>query len=171
MSDNVVNLGRLDPSKFRVPASDAKGHSVPRSVRMQPVLWSAIRTIVNSHVFPYKDSSEFIRHAIVRHIHWLESIGDIPSVSRQVEAANEVLKEDLMNEEYEELFVSLRNRITSYRMKNHLQEARKLITKMRVLFDEMPEGYWRDQYRQQLKEYDNLFENAPIIGLTQFAQE
>ena len=169
-NDNVVPLNAIDPSKFRIPASDARGHNVRRSLRIQPVLWMAISTLVNSKYFPYKDNSEFIRHAIVRHIRWLESIGEVPSVSGQVEAANAILSQDQINEEFQETFISLRNRITDYRGRGHLQEARKLVSQMRASFDRMPDGYWKDQYKRQLEEYDSLFENVPTIGLTQFAK-
>ena len=138
---------------------------------MQPVLWSAINTIVSSRAFPYRDASEFIRHAIVRHVRWTESIGDVPSVSGQVEAANVVLQEDQMYEEYQETFTSLRGRITDYISRGDHQEARRLITQMQGYFKRMPESYWRTQYERQLKEWDYLFQNAPTVKLVPFTKE
>lgn len=170
-NSNVTPLNALDPSSFRVPASDAKGHSVPKSFRMMPVLWSAINVMVNSHVFPYKDVSEFIRHALMRQIKWCESIGEVPSVSGQVEAANAVLREHQMYEEYQELFTALRTRIQDCLSRQDQQEARRLVTEMRGHFNRMPEGYWKTQYERQLKEHDHLFINAPKVKLAQLSNE
>ena len=87
---NVVDLNSFDSSVFRVPASDAKGHSISKSFRVMPVLSNAMSVMLNSRAFPYKKESELIRHALVRHIKWLESIGDVPSVSGEVEAMAEI---------------------------------------------------------------------------------
>ena len=103
---NVVNLNSLDPAGFRIPASDAKGHSIRKYFRVMPVLSNAMGIIMSSKAFPYKTEAELIRHAIMRHIKWLESIGDIPSVSGMADAANEVLIQEQMFEEYQELFNS-----------------------------------------------------------------
>jgi len=173
MSDktNVVNVNTLDPAGFRVPASDAKGHSVPKTFRVQPVLSNAMNVMWSSGAFPYKTPAELIRHALVRHIKWLESIGDVPSVSGVVMAANKLLEEDKMYEEYQELFNSLRTRINDYLRRSDMQQARILVTKMRGYFNSMPESYWRTQYEKQLSEYDYLFENAPKVKLAQLSPE
>lgn len=169
--DKIVKLNRFDASVFRVPASDSKGHSVRLSVRVMPVLANAITRMLNSREFPYQDRSELIRHALVRHIKYLESIGEVESVSGPVEAANAALREHKMFEEFKDLFISLRARINDCISQGEQQEARRLVAEMRSHFNRMPEGYWRRQFHKQLSEWDYLDENAPRVRLTQFAQE
>lgn len=170
-NDNVVPLQALDPAGFRVPASDAKGHSVRKYVRVMPMMAHMIDVILSSRQFPYKTEAELIRHAIMRHINWLESIGGIESVSGVVEAASAVLKEDQMYEEYQAIFTSLRNRVHDYIDRGENQEARRLVTEMRSHFNRMPDGYWKNRYAKQLKEWDWLFENAPKVKLTVLAND
>lgn len=165
MPDNVVNLNSLDPAGFRIPASDAKGHSVPKRVRVQPGLANAMKILAGCKAFPYKDEAELMRHAFVRHVKWLESLGDVPSVSGIVDAANEVLIQEQMHEEYLEIFTSLRTRINYYIQRGDHTEARKLVGRMSSDFKKMPDGYWKTQYERQLKEWDWLFENVPKVNL------
>lgn len=165
-NSNVVNLNSFDASDFRVPASDSKGHSVPKSFRVMPILSHAISVMMTSKAFPYKTEAELIRHAIMRHLHWLEKIGDVKSVTGQVEAANVVLREELLFEEYQETFTSLRGRVINLISRGDNQEARRIVMRMRSYFNDMPEGYWKTQYEKQLKEWDYLFDNAPKVGLS-----
>lgn len=169
--DNVTKIDSMDTAAFRVPASDAKGHSVPKGIRMMPVLANAINILMASGKYPYKHESELMRHAIMRHIRWLEAIGDVPSVSGQASAANAMLNQEQMNEEYKEIFNRLHGRVNDLIRSNDHGEARRLVSEMRSYFDGMPEGFWKRQYQNQIEEFNWLYENAPKANLLNFSSD
>lgn len=173
MSDNsnVHQLNALDASSFRVPASDAKGHSLYKQFRVMPAMANAMSMVIASKAFPYKTESELMRHAIQRHLRWLESIGEIDSVTAHVDAATSVLSEHQMNEDFQTLFNFLRVRVNDCVERDEHQEARKLIKKCESDFNRMPEGYWKRRFKKQLEEWDWLFRDAPTVSLVNLSND
>ena len=86
---------------FLVPASDVRGHSARLQFRVHPGHAQQIDSVVAAKHFPYRSRGDLYRHALTRHLKWLEAIGadGIPSVIQHVEVIMEIVRaEEFRNE-------------------------------------------------------------------------
>lgn len=164
MADNnpVVNLGAIDPDKFRVSASDEKGHSERIQARVMPALAHQMQILVEKGGFPYRTKGDMIRHAMMRHLHFLESIGPIPSVTAQMDAINDLLVEEKISWEFQATLEKLGQMVSSYMGSSADGEARRIILETKKHILRMPDGYWRDKYLKELGDrWGQILVNAP----------
>lgn len=69
--------GRIPISEFLIPSHDAQGHSVTLMARCPPATRGQIESIVASPGSPFKDTSAFLRWAILRGCrHWADQRKD-----------------------------------------------------------------------------------------------
>lgn len=144
-------------SEFLIPARDARGHyercwfNIPGGYKRQ------IQMILNSKKVPYKTESDLHRHALHRHLSWVLALeGGIPSVMQEIEMANELLRREQFHQEIQQLFVKLDQTVASYLGEGAIEEAKRIIGKVRHQIEQMPKGYWRDKSMKNLKKYDYL---------------
>lgn len=67
-SAKIYSFIKGDPEEFIVPVSDSKGHSVRGNFRCPPGWMAEVSHIVATRMFPYKDVSHVLRHALWRHL-------------------------------------------------------------------------------------------------------
>ena len=159
----------FNPEDFRVPANDTNGHSEREWFRIQPGHDRQIDTIVGGRVFPYRSKGDLIRHAVVRHLAWLETLAPIPSVTRQVDAIIEIIREEEFNSDFKDVFERLAERVGSYMSQGQVSQARSIVSRVKNNIDRMPAGLWRDQYLAEINSrWGSLFEMntgvADLIG-------
>ena len=145
LPDDITDLD------FIVPASDIKGHSSRFWGNMQPALDRQISVIVNSKWFPYKSKGDLIRHAIQRHLHWLETLAPFPSVMGQVDAILELVRDEQFNSEFADAIVKLTDQVARYVATNQLPRAKSLVIRVMDKIQGMPEGAWKDQYVSEIE--------------------
>jgi len=80
--------------EFIIPAHDEKEQSIPYSFRAGKRYASVISELVWSRRFPYKTPGDVYRHALDRHLKWLESIepGPMRDSLAQIDIINEGIK-------------------------------------------------------------------------------
>ena len=141
------------PEEFHVPASDMKGHSVQQYFRVQPGHSIQIDNTVRSRKFPYRNKGDFLRHAIMRHLKWLAGMDSVNSVTTQVDAIIEVLRDDAFQVEFADLFIRLGDRIAYHLGSGDggIVEARRLLEVVGGHLDSMPDGYWKKKHLEELK--------------------
>jgi len=137
---------KYDSDDFYVPASDARGHSVRKWFRWPEGMEMASKSVINSKKFPYRDTTDLIRHAVKRHIDWLSTLEEVPSVIKEVDAIKEILKDEQWHNEYEQTFDSLENQVKRHTHNNSGKEAKRLVNRVFKHISGMPEGYWKDHY-------------------------
>ncbi len=71
MLREVITGPKYDIEEFLVPASDAKGHSTPIGTRCTFGTIRKVQELLAVRKFPYKTTSDLLRHALHRHIEWL----------------------------------------------------------------------------------------------------
>lgn len=149
----------FNPEDFRVPANDTHGHSEREWFRVQPGHDRQIDTIVGSRAFPYRSKGDLIRHAVVRHLDWLETLAPIPSVTRQVDAIIQIVREEEFHADFNEVFELLSERVGRYLAQGNVDQARSLVSRVHADIDRMPHGVWRDQYLREINaRWGNLFQ-------------
>lgn len=172
--DNVVEFpGGLEPAQFRVPSVDSKGHTVRAWASVQPMHLQTIDILVQSKKFPYRTRGDFIRHALVRHIHWLEKIYQpLNSVTGALDAMNALLRDAEFRQEFREFFGKLKKQIKSLIAEGDEQAARKLVLEVMRCIADMPDGYWRDKYTAEVnEEFKELLDSMPKASLFTFGGE
>ncbi len=167
MADSkLVKLGAFDTEQFRIPAKDAQGHAERLQCRVLPGYKAQIQTIVQSRVFPYRSEGDLFRHAVVKHLHWLESIGPVQSIIGQVDAMMDLLRQEEYAAEIEDLFEVLQSVVSRYTGSDDQGQARRVILDFKKNIVKMPEGFWRDRYLKKLEtDFGWILRDAPTASL------
>ncbi len=164
--------GRPDPAEFRIPASDTKGHSARHWFRCIPTMARQVEQMVQARQFPYRTKGDLLRHALHRHMRWLASLAPVVSVSQQVDAILEIMRDEEMNNDFRVLFERLEDRITQYLAEKSQVEAVRLVLIIQYHVNEMPDGFWKDRYNKHLKKnYGELLRKAPKCKLGEVDDE
>lgn len=152
---------------FRVPSQDQHGHSERIFFRVQPGHARQIQSIVQLSVWPYRDTGDLLRHALDRHLKFLDSLLPIPSVTKQVDAIMEVLREEEFNTDFRSLFDKLQQQVSVYVGMGSEREARSLVVRVKQYIVDMPQGDWKRRYESELEErFGHLITNARGVKLT-----
>lgn len=168
MPNTILEFPETDHSSFRVPATDTHGHSERLWFRAQPGHAQAISSIIQGKRFPYKTKGDLCRHALIRHLKYLQSLADLPikSTLQQTDAIIELLQDEEKTMEFMGIFDKLGERIASHLGNGGEGEARRLISKVQQLIDDMPDGYWRDKYEHEIAmRYGHIMKAAPRAKL------
>lgn len=171
---NVVEFpGGLDPAQFRVSSVDSKGHSIRAWASLQPMHLQTIDVLVQSKKFPYRTRGDLLRHAIIRHIHWLEKIyKPLNSVTGALDAMNALLRDAEFRQEFTEYLGRLNKQIESLVSEGDESAARRLLLETLRCVEEMPEGYWKDKYQAAIREkHKKLLGSMPKASLFNFREE
>lgn len=168
MSDTGLEV---NPRSFRVPGRDSQGHFQRLWLRMMPHHYDAIFHIVGGKRYPYTSANGLARHAIVRHLDWLGTLGPVPSTVQQAHAIMDLLRD----EEEQMLFVDTIRRMHEV-INKHLTarapgEARRLLAQVYARIIAMPEGYWRERYLKELDEQYGHFEYYQSLRVVNLAGE
>jgi len=158
-SKSNVSDNKPDSSEFIIPASDTKGHSARHWFRCIPAMARQVEQIIQSKNFPYRTKGDLLRHALHRHMTWLSSVEPMVTVSGQVGAMLEVMRDEEMNNDFALVFEKMGERITQHLSTNSQREAARLVITVQSCINEMPDGFWKDRYQRQIKErYGSLLE-------------
>lgn len=172
--DNVIEFpGNLDPAQFRVSGTDTKGHYERVWVNMQPMHVMTIDAMSAAGKFPYRNRGDIIRHATVRHIHWLERIHQpVNSVTGALDAMNALLRDAEFRQEFTEYISKLNKQIEAFVDEDDLPAARKLLLETLRHIESMPEGYWKTKYKKTIEEkHKRILEDLPKASLFSFGGE
>jgi len=146
----------IDPNEFVVPACDDKGHSGKAFCRLQPGHDRLIDVIVSTGIFPYKTKSDFIRHALMRHLRWCQGLvemgKEIPSMMKQVDIILELVRGQIFQQEFGDVMMRLGEAISAALAAGAQGEAIRLLAFAKKQIEDMPEGYWRDRYLREVKD-------------------
>ena len=152
-----------DPDEFLIPASDSAGHGAKVWARVPPGILRQISELIAAGIFPYKTSSDLLRHALDRHLPYLNSLEPLPSITGQVEAANVVIRRQIHQQEFTTTMADLNRAVEACVKEGALGEARRLVSQVRHALKKMPDGYWRDRYLSELRErFEHLFDGLKV---------
>lgn len=164
--------GRPSPEDFRISASDTKGHSARQWFRCIPAMSSELEKVIQSRQFPYRTKGDILRHALHRHIRWLSSIGDLPSVSGQVDVILEIMRDEEMNNDFTLVFAKLEERIAKHIGEGSNREAMRLLLIVQNHINSMPEGFWKSRYQSEIKKkYSGMIKGSTKASLSNMGEE
>ena len=151
MSNSKVTLEDLKPESFRVGGLDTHGHTRRMFFRAQPGHDNQVISIIQSKAFPYRRKGDLLRHALHRHLQWLESLAPIPSTTTQVDAILQIIREEEFNSDYMHVFEAVTKTIADYLGKGSSGQAVRVLLELQQSIVQMNDGYWKDQYLAELE--------------------
>ena len=152
----------LNPFEFRVAASDTKGHSARNWFRCVPALARVVDQFVQSKKFPYRTKGDLLRHALSRHIKWLETLAPVKSVTIEVDALLDIMRDEEFASDFSSVFDKLGERVSSHMSGGSAGEARRLLLVTLKHIDNMPEGHWKKKYQMEGEsKYGHILKRAP----------
>lgn len=159
---------KYDPSQFFVAPADAKGVSYRKTFRIPPDMEKGIEVLIASKRFPFQTDGEFLRWAVMRGFRELEAMEPVGSVGKQVEILSAWLTEETAFSEFTEAFQQLEHTVSRYMADSAPEQALRIVAVARFQIEQMPEGYWRDRYLEELhKRFNQLAGHVPALTLVQ----
>ena len=142
---------KVDPLEFIVPANDNNGHSSRFWFRASPQMDRQVSQYVEGRQFPYRTKGDLLRHALWRHLHWLNDLGGISSVNTQVDLIIDLMRDEELSSDFLTVFEKLSRQINNKIGSGAKGEAIRMILMVKEHIKGMPDGYWRDRYVQELE--------------------
>lgn len=156
-------------SDFLVRASDVKGHSEPITTRYPPEMVAILEKTLASRVFPYTTIADIIRHAVSRHLEFLQTL-DPSAIPVNSIKAHQIVNTIVKEADYEVQFTDTINRLQGV-VDKMLQrgaqgEAARVVHEVLGSLDAMEDGYMKDTYKATVQErYQELIKSAPTVRL------
>lgn len=146
---------RFNTEEWNVPAADNKGHSARVQVRIPPIISRCAEVLQQSGKFPYLTVEDLYRHAVIRHIYWLQSLDtSIPRTT--LFAADAILKMAKSQQEKQhirEALETLRMECEALAQDNNLAEIRSLcLGAKHYLSVTSANSIWRKKIEKELRE-------------------
>lgn len=171
-TEEKVKNAVFDPAEFRVSAQDTKGHSTRCQFRTQPGHVTMTAAVVSSNHFAYRTKGDVYRHALARHLKYLETLAPIPSTTKQVDAILEIMRDEEAKKDLDDVISHLTKNVSDYMARSAEGEARRLVLKIKRHISEMPEGYWRDRHINELNDrFGYLLDNVERASLLKLSKE
>ena len=143
-----------DLDTFVVPARDDKGISVPLNIRVPPYMERQIEIVVRSGRFPYLRASDFIRHAIYRHMHF--TVGIRQSIPKHIlpalDAMLEVCRDEEIRQTVEAAFEKIEIRVRHHSSRGDQAEVIRLLTFIKARIDLVEPSAWQRKFIGQFIE-------------------
>lgn len=135
---------------YIIPAKDTRGVSYRNIFRSTPELTKICADIIASKKYPLRQLGDLYRYAVYTIALEMAREAGIKSVVAQAEMINEILRDDLYNLQFDEIFRSMRLNVDRHMERGNEQNARALIVKVHDAIKTMPEGHWREHYEAEL---------------------
>jgi len=167
------------PEEFRVPAADTQGHTARAFFRLQPGHDRELESLSGPNSwFPYRTKGDVIRHAVQRHLQWLETQAPFPSITKQIDAIIEIVREEEFQAEFTQLFDAISPRVAGLLGDGQIDQARVIVGRIGRLMDDMPEGYWKNKHIDELNrrfgyllQMGSPYEPKALMDLLEESQE
>jgi len=151
MTNEKKQEPKYKAEEFNIAASDDRGHNAKIVFNVQPFIAKQAQQFVESRRFPYADKSALYRHGTYRHLKFLASLeGNVKTVMGQINVINKLFDDEEQSAAFQSTFQRLSSLISHYVGANEKIQAVRLITDVKQYLNEMPEGFWKRKYLEEL---------------------
>jgi hypothetical protein len=150
MSDEtVVNL---DEMEWAIPSYNKRGQSTRVQIKLPPEYESAYRVLIERGGFPYLTMEDAFRHAIYRHLSWLNAIRELRPATAYTAALTvcHLMKDEMLKSQIEEAIDPFCKRLREYLDNGYVEAASVLLTRVLAAIQEVPQGPQRDQLEKAM---------------------
>ena len=166
------NGNKYPHREFKVSAHDGKGHTEKVQLRMTPQMFAMVNKAMGTKIWPYENWQELVRHAIKRHLSFLEA--DEPrcgNLTAELKAIDDTLYDEEMNQEFQSTYDHARVVMNQNRKLGGKGAAARnlgIISNVWRRIRKMDEEYWRNLWMERVRqEYEDALSAAPAIGFVE----
>ena len=132
------------PDSFIIPAGDDRGHSTRLQFRCSPAYGRRIDEVVHSRKFPYKTHSDLLRHALDRHLKYLnEEAPELELDMATIDVINRIINRKREEIDFMNSIESLTQTVYDF--------ARETLRETLEVVDQVQDEYLRDSYKDEIK--------------------
>jgi len=170
----VYSFIKSDPEEFSIPVQDNKGHSARGTFRCPPAWMAEVSNIVATRMFPYKDTSHVLRHALWRHLQWLKNKDD--RLKRSVswmEAAIGIMQKSEKRREHGAMIIHLDREIDALKRAGALEDAKNLAFQtVNLIVNSGPDDTWKRKALKHIRsKHSDLLAMGVSLNPEEFIQE
>jgi hypothetical protein len=141
----------IGEEEFKVPAMDGKGHDKRLVLHVHPGYINELSRIVQKGYFPYDTPHQLVRHAIKRHLLWLQGIKPMPdSTMHRLSVIDEVLYEEEEQQKFKDTINHMSAIITENLGNGMAASALRVVRKVFAEIEAMQDGDRKDQYKREI---------------------
>ena len=141
----IYDFIKSDPEEFSIPVQDNKGHSARGTFRCPPTWMAIVSNIVATRMFPYKDTSHVLRHALWRHLEWLKNKDS--RLNRDMswaEAFMKIVQKSEKRREHGAMVAHLDREIDALKRAGALEDAKNLAFQtVNLIVNSGPDDTWK----------------------------
>ena len=144
---NNDEIMRMDEDEWAIPSYNRKGQSVRVQVKIFPEMENLLRILVERGGFPYTTMDDAIRHAIYRHVVWLDSIRHInpPTAYVAARTVQHIMQFEILRDEIEGAIEPYCKRLREHIDRGYIQAAIRLMDRINAAVNELEKGPDRDR--------------------------
>lgn len=148
---------------YIIPAQDAKGHHARLYCRTIPAVARMVADVHASRKYPFRTVGDLVRWCIVHGTKRLAAGAGINTVTAHADAMIAVFQDEEFQLQFMEFFGYMQRITNTYVEASAAGEARRVAALARAQIEAMPDGYWKDKYREELlRRYSTLLNAADI---------
>lgn len=148
---------------YIIPAQDAKGHHIRLYCRAMPAIGRMVSDVHQSRKYPFRTVGDLVRWCVTVGVKQLASGAGINSVMAHADAMMATFQDEEFQLQFLEFFNHLQRVTNSYVECGASGEARRVAAQTRATIERMPEGYFKDRYREELlRRYSVLLDAREI---------
>jgi len=160
MLREVITGPKYDLQEFIVASSDTKGHSTPIGTRCTYGQVRSVQELLATKKFPYKTTSDLLRHALYRHIVWLSELEPEINISlAYMQIANDIARTNQMHLEFLATIRSVESMVDQLIREGMKVEARAMVREIISKLEEHPSTEsWKKKLIEEIKKsFGHLF--------------
>jgi len=164
----------VDESLFHIKSVDAKGHSTRMQFRCPNQFPAQVDEIIQAKKFPYRSSGELVRHALINHFKWMQDVepGSFYTNLAQAEVIRRIMYDDDLASKFQENLDGLAARVAYFIGRGARGQAVRVVLDVQKALEEMPAGYWKDEYAKELRDkYGELMDKTPKALFTNMEED
>jgi hypothetical protein len=140
----------LNERGYLIPAQDHRGHHTRLFCRAQPALAKMVGDVQASHKYPFRSAGDVVRWCVDHGCRLLLQGAGVPSVMAQADLMISTLVDEEFQMQFLDFFTHLRRVVDNYMEHGSPAEAKRVVVMARSQIAQMPEGYWRSRYEEEL---------------------
>ncbi len=140
------------PDSFIIPAGDDRGHSTRLQFRCSPAYGRRIDEVVQFRKFPYKTHSDLLRHALDRHLKYLDELEpELELDMARINVINRIINRKREEIDFMNSIESLTQIVHDFVAKGADQKALETLREILEKVDQIQDEYLRNSYKDEIK--------------------
>lgn len=173
--DNHIDWEGFKRSRY---ATDAQGHSMRMSFRIQPQVGRVIQEMLREFDSYYKEPGDLIRHAIREHITKLQAIREfkdddrVATTMKQVDAILDILQMEEEQANFEQVITRTEQVINNLQGRGAHGEIARLVRDLKFHVKQMRSHFWKSRYIDTItQKFSHLEQLMPGLSFGTFEDD